>query len=151
MCLAVTRVTLGCRAYFSVVYQCVLSPPPPHTIQKCQHMYVVCCLCLSTITVCLLDDNIVLRYCYCLSISVFVHLTHSNIIQVGNHGNRSVQCCKLGECICSSLFNTLQYLDINTVVNITEDLVVLDNVTQMGTGNLSNVTIVGNHVTACLL
>ena len=80
-------------------------------------------------------------------LSVFVHLTHSNIIQVGNHGNGSIQCCKLGECICSSLFNALQYLDINTVVNITEDFVILDNVTQMGSDNLSNVTIVGNHVT----
>ena len=82
-------------------------------------------------------------------LSVFVHLTHSNVIQVGNHGNGSVQCCKLGECNCSSLFNALQYLDINTVVNITEYLVVtvLDNVTQMGSGNLSNATIVGNYVT----
>lgn len=81
-----------------------------------------------------------------LFLSMIINMTRGNVIQVGNHGNGSVQCCKQGECICSSLFNALQYLNANAVVNIThEDSVELNNVTQIGLGNLSNVTIIGNN------
>ena len=81
-----------------------------------------------------------------LILSLTLRLAYSNIIQVGDNGKVSVQCCKQGECICGSLYYALQYLDADTVVNITGDSATLNNVTQMGLGYLSNITVTGNNV-----
>ena len=67
------------------------------------------------------------------------------VITVNNEGNSSTDCCKSGHCSCGSFTNALRYLEDNTIVNITSQLVSLDSSITMGSGNLSNITVLGNN------
>ena len=69
------------------------------------------------------------------------------VITVENKGNSSTDCCRSGRCSCSSFTDALRYLEDNTIVNITSPLVTLDSTITMGSGNLSNITLLGNNVT----
>ena len=69
------------------------------------------------------------------------------VITVKNEGNSSTDCCRSGQCSCSSFTDALRYLEDNTIVNITSPLVTLDNTITMGSGNLSNITVLGNNAT----
>ena len=74
------------------------------------------------------------------------HVQSSKVIIVNNNG--SAECCvKLnGEnCTCNSLSTALRYLENNTIVKITSEVVRLDNATVIGSGKaVTNITIIGN-------
>ena len=73
---------------------------------------------------------------------------HSKVITVNsNNGNDSTECCVKGECACSSLFTALLNISNNTMINITSESVALNNTTTMGSGKLTNITIIGSNVT----
>ena len=73
---------------------------------------------------------------------------HSKVIIVNsNNGNDNTECCVNGECACSSLSTALLNIDNNTIINITSQLVALNNTTTMGSGKLTNITITGSNVT----
>ena len=60
-----------------------------------------------------------------------------------------MDCCIEGTCLCGSLFTALCHIGSNSVINITSS-VMLQSLTYMGNGYLSNITIVGNNITvAC--
>ena len=69
------------------------------------------------------------------------------IIVNSNNGNGSTECCVNGECACSSLFTALLNVDNNTFIIITSESVVLNSITTMGSGRLTNLTITGSNVT----
>ena len=77
------------------------------------------------------------------------HVQSSKVIVVNNNG--SAECCvKLnGEnCTCNSLSTALRYLENNTIVKITSEVVRLDNATVIGSGKaVTNITIIGNKTT----
>ena len=74
----------------------------------------------------------------------------NKVIEVNNEGNDRTSCCMQGMCLCASLFKALQQIENNTVINITSPLVTLHSSTEMGSGNLDNITITGNGATvAC--
>ena len=81
---------------------------------------------------------------FCLITHVVYGTTN---ITVNNNGNDSVNCCKEGNCACSSLPYALKYIQDNTVINITSKIVTLNGIVGMGSGNLSNITIIGNGAT----
>ena len=69
-------------------------------------------------------------------------------ITVNNNGNDSVICCSGKEtCPCSSLSSALHNMSDNTLINITSESVTLHDIVGMGSGNLSNITIIGNGAT----
>ena len=73
---------------------------------------------------------------------------HSKVIIVNsNNGNDNTECCVNGTCACSSLSTALLNIDNNTIINITSELVALNNTTTMGSGKLTNITITGSNVT----
>ena len=73
---------------------------------------------------------------------------HSKVITVNtNTGNNNTKCCVHGECACSSLYTALRNIDNNTIINITSELIALNNTTTMGSGKLTNITITGSNVT----
>ena len=73
---------------------------------------------------------------------------HSKVIIVNsNNGNDNTECCVNGECACSSLSTALLNIDNNTIINITSQSVALNNITTMGSGKLTNITITGSNVT----
>ena len=73
---------------------------------------------------------------------------HSKVIIVNsNNGNNSAQCCINGDCVCSSLSTALLNIDNNTIINITSELLALNNFTTMGSGKLTNIAITGSNVT----
>ena len=74
------------------------------------------------------------------------HVESDNVIIVNNSGRSD--CCETGgqNCTCNSLSNALQYLEDNTMVNITSESVRLDNATVIGSGKVvTNITIIGNN------
>ena len=73
---------------------------------------------------------------------------HSKVIIINsNNGNDNIECCVNGECPCSSLSTALLNIDNNTIINITSELVALNNTATMGSGKLTNITIIGSNVT----
>ena len=77
-------------------------------------------------------------------------LCQSKVIEINNNGNDSIICCKEGTCLCGSLFKALQQIDNDTMINITSSLVTFHDFIEIGSGNISNITITGNEVTvAC--
>ena len=73
---------------------------------------------------------------------------HSRVIAVNNNnGNDNTECCVHGECACSSLSTALVNIDNNTIINITSELIALNNTATMGSGKLTNITITGSNVT----
>ena len=80
-------------------------------------------------------------------ITVSQHVQSSKVIIVNNNG--SAECCVNGEkCACNSLSTALQYLENNSIVKITSELVRLDNATVIGSGKaITNITIIGNKTT----
>ena len=80
-------------------------------------------------------------------ITVSQHVQSSKVIVVNNNG--SAECCINGEnCTCNSLTMALQYLENNSIVKITSELVRLDNATAIGSGKvITNITIIGNKTT----
>ena len=69
------------------------------------------------------------------------------LITVNNNGSDNDNCCVYGTCPCSSLSSALRNVSDNTVINITSELVTLNDIVGMGSGNLSNITITGNGAT----
>ena len=65
------------------------------------------------------------------------------VIIINNEGSSNNSCCQMGECTCSSFFDALSYLDDDTSINITSQVVILDkNVTIQ---NLKNIKLLGNN------
>ena len=77
-------------------------------------------------------------------------LCQGKIIEINNEGNDSTNCCTQEECRCGSLYKALHMIENNTIINITSLLVTFHNFTEMGLGNLRNITITGDGTTvAC--
>ena len=49
--------------------------------------------------------------------------------------------------MCASLSTALQYIDNNTMINITSSYVTLEESVKLGSGKLTNITITGSNVT----
>ena len=65
------------------------------------------------------------------------------VIIINNEGSANNSCCQMGECPCSSFFDALNYLENDTSINITSQMVILDkNVTMR---NFDNITLLGNN------
>ena len=83
---------------------------------------------------------------FMIVILLIVLTVQCTVITINNGGTDSDQCCKQGVCPCYTLSYALQNLSDNTIINITSSTV-LDTITQMGSGAIQNITIVGNCVT----
>ena len=79
-------------------------------------------------------------------IAIKHHVCSSKVIIVNNNGSNSAACCMNGTCLCSSLHDTLQSIENNTVVNITSEFVLLEDRTYIRVKHLNNVNITGNNV-----
>ena len=78
------------------------------------------------------------------------HVWSDRVIIVSNNSNSSsTKCCVYGQnCACNSLSTALQYLEDNTIVNITSESIRLDNTTVISSGKaVTNITIIGNNTT----
>ena len=62
-------------------------------------------------------------------------------------GSDSNECCAKGECPCSSLSTALQNITSNTVIKITSESVILHGNVMMGSGNLTNISLIGSGAT----
>jgi len=88
----------------------------------------------------------------CMLIFLII-LTHQNVhsnkvITINTTaGSDSENCCVEGECPCSLLSTALRNLTSNTLINITSESVILHSKVTMGSGNITNVTIIGNGAT----
>ena len=80
----------------------------------------------------------------CLSIT---ELVHGKVVTINNHGDIVTECCLKGLCLCNSIHTALSFIENNTIVNITSEIVSLPMRTAMGSGNLHNITITGNGAT----
>ena len=80
---------------------------------------------------------------------LITHVVYSTFITVSNNGDDSVECCKEGNCACSSLPCALKNMKNNTVINITSKVVTLNGIVEMGSGNLNNIAIIGNGTIMC--
>ena len=83
-------------------------------------------------------------------ITTIEHVGSDRVIIVNNEGNsNSTECCVYGQnCACNSFSTALQYLEDNTIVNITSESVRLDNATVIGSGKVvTNIKIIGNNTT----
>ena len=72
----------------------------------------------------------------------------TTIITVNNNGSDNCNsCCKECNCSCNSLSSALHNMQSTTVINITSEVVTLNDIVGMGSGNLSDITIIGNGAT----
>ena len=77
-----------------------------------------------------------------LMIALTIQNVQSKVIIVNtNGGNESTTCCANGECPCSSLSTALQNVTNNTIINITSEEIKLEGDIEIGSGNLTNITI----------
>ena len=77
-----------------------------------------------------------------LMIALASQNVHSKVIIVNTSGgNESTKCCTNGECPCSSLSIALQNMTNNTIINITSEEIKLEGDVEIGSGNLTNITI----------
>ena len=89
--------------------------------------------------------SVLIMMCFCLiNISQQVH---SKVVTVNNIGNNSATCCTKGTCLCNSLYDALQSIEDNTIINITSESVLLEANVYIGVEYLNNITITGNEVT----
>ena len=72
---------------------------------------------------------------------------YGKVITVNKNGNDSSLCCQSDACACSSLSKALLCTENNTVINITSQNISLTTSVSIGSGNISNITITGNHGT----
>jgi len=73
---------------------------------------------------------------------------HSKVITINTTGGSdNTTCCVDGECDCSSLSTALTSITNNTVINITSEIITLNNDTELGSSGLNNITITGNGAT----
>ena len=77
---------------------------------------------------------------------LIAHVACSTIVTVNNNGNDNNECCK-GNCLCSSFSSALKHMQNNTVITITSKVVTLNDIVEMRSGNLNNITITGNGTT----
>ena len=91
----------------------------------------------------MISAGIVMCFCF---ITISQHV-QSKIVTVNNIGSNSTICCMKGTCICNSLYDALQSIDNNTIINITSESILLEANVYIGVEYLSNVTITGNDVT----
>ena len=73
-------------------------------------------------------------------------VAYGAVITVNTSGSNASECCR-GNCLCSSLSSALLNMQNDTVINITSEVVSLNNIVGMGSGNLRNITIIGNGAT----
>ena len=104
-------------------------------------------------------DKLMLLYCMyvrrVMIVNVLICLiiltsqcVHSKVININSdHGTNGTECCVHGICVCSSLYTALINITNNIIINITSKSVALHNTTRMGSGNLTNITIIGSNVT----
>ena len=78
---------------------------------------------------------------------LITHVACDVLITVNNNGSDNDKCCVNGTCPCSSLSSALHNVSDNTVINITSESVTLHDIVEMGSGDLSNITITGNGAT----
>ena len=97
------------------------------------------------ILVCLISDIMQFKIQY-IWLSLVLCMAQCKVITVNNDGINSNHCCGNGTCPCNSLSHALQSLTSNTIINL-EESVMLQSVTSMGTGQLNNITIIGNNIT----
>ena len=74
---------------------------------------------------------------------------HGKVITVNTNGSDSLSCCEYGDCMCSSFSKALLCAEGNTMINITSQIISLTTSVSMamGSGNIDNITITGNHGT----
>ena len=65
------------------------------------------------------------------------------VIIINNEGSASNSCCQIGECPCSSFSDALTYLENDTYINVTSQMVILDK--SVSVKNLKNITLLGNN------
>ena len=75
----------------------------------------------------------------------------STVITVNTSGgSESVICCIEGKCPCSSLSAALQHVESNTIINITSEEIELEGDTEIGSGNLKNITVTSSIFTSII-
>ena len=74
-------------------------------------------------------------------------LVYAKVITINNNGSDDYDCCMEGLCVCNSLSSALDTIKSNTMVNITSEVISLNKIAVMGSGNLHNITITGNGAT----
>ena len=72
---------------------------------------------------------------------------HGKVVTINNSGANITECCVEGMCLCNSIHSALSFIENNTIVNITSEIVSLPMKTVIGSGNLHNITISGNGAT----
>ena len=77
---------------------------------------------------------------------LITRVAYGAVITVNTSGSNASECCR-GNCLCSSLSSALHYMQNDTVINITSEVVSLKDIVGMGSGNVSNITIIGNGAT----
>ena len=129
------------------MYVCYLCMSDYLTMNRC----LLCCLCICCHLVFDLIASIMIVICvWIILITASQHVQSSKVIIVNNNGSNSTECCINGSkiCACNSLSTALQYLEDNTIVNITSKSVRLDNATVIGSGKVvTSITIIGNKTT----
>ena len=79
----------------------------------------------------------------CMSINIIQHVK-SKVITVNNSGSNSTTCCINGTCLCNSLYDALNSIENETIVNITSKSVSLEDEVNI-LEYFDNVKIKGNN------
>jgi len=90
--------------------------------------------------------NLYIRMALFIVLGIYLlTINQSKVITVTNERdiNNDCDCCIHGQCICGSFSYALQYLDNNTVINVTSKDVPLHGYVRIA--NLTNITISGNE------
>ena len=106
-------------------------------------MYFYACIASSSCSIDFFCNSMV-WFVTTIWISLFT-ISQSKVITVNNEQNYSVLCCVNGECICGSLSDALEYLDNDTIINITSRSVALHGYNRIA--NLNNITITASNAT----
>ena len=73
------------------------------------------------------------------------HYIQCKVITVNSSGSDEDKCCIRGNCLCNSLDRALHSIKSDTIVNVT-DSVLLNDIVHIEVENLNNVTLTGNNV-----
>ena len=86
-----------------------------------------------------------------LIITLISQNVQSKVITVNTSGGTvSTKCCVEGKCPCSSLTVALQHVESNTIINITSEEIELEGDTEIGSGNLKNITVTSSIFTSII-
>ena len=83
---------------------------------------------------------VLMMWIYFITVS---HYIHCRVITINSSGKNRDSCCTTGNCLCNSLHRALQSIKSDTILNITDN-VLLDDIVEVE--NLNNITVTGNNV-----